>query len=55
MLDSRLRGNDGYFDRLVLKKARGYMKAWPRIALDGLLDKVLVRRVSNHAPAPVIP
>jgi hypothetical protein len=22
-LDSRLRGNDGYFDRLVLKKARG--------------------------------
>jgi hypothetical protein len=26
MLDSRLRGNDGYFDRLVLKKARGCMK-----------------------------
>jgi hypothetical protein len=23
-LDSRLRGNDGYFDRLVLKKARGH-------------------------------
>jgi hypothetical protein len=26
---SRLRGNDGYFDRLVLKKARGGTKAWP--------------------------
>jgi hypothetical protein len=28
-LDSRLRGNDGYFDRLDLKKARGGTKAWP--------------------------
>jgi hypothetical protein len=33
-----LRGNDGYFDRLVLKKARGCMKAWPDTKWKKLSD-----------------
>ncbi|MDR2112891.1 MAG: hypothetical protein LBQ62_07315, partial [Candidatus Accumulibacter sp.] len=36
MLDSRLRGNDGHFDRLVLKKARGGTKAWPDVRLRSI-------------------
>jgi hypothetical protein len=36
MLDSRLRGNDGYFDRLVLKKRGWCMKAWPDTKLRSI-------------------
>jgi hypothetical protein len=36
-LDSRLRGNDRYFDRIIKKKKRGWrMKAWPDTKLRSI-------------------